>query len=299
MALSDLLLSGVKLVTLVFVVTSMLAMGMSLTIPQIVQPLKHGRLVAGSLLANFLFAPLFAYAITRVIPLERPLQTALIVVSTAAGAPFLPKLVQVARGNLAFGVGLMVLLTVITVGYMPLVVPLLLPGASANASDIASSLFTLMLLPLAAGLVIRWRLPLIAARWRGVMNTSSSVAVVALLVLNLVLNFSSLIRLVASGSILAILLFIAGCLATGYAVGGREPTIRSVTGLGAAQRNISASLVVTAQNFAGNDSFSLTMVIAFLLLVTLLPAGKWMSRRRPAEAVAEAVADAAPAAQVE
>jgi hypothetical protein len=45
-----------------------------------------------------------------VIPLEQSLRTGLIVLATAAGAPFLPKLVQGANGNVAFGVGLMVLL---------------------------------------------------------------------------------------------------------------------------------------------------------------------------------------------
>jgi len=60
---------------------------------------------------------------------------------TAAGAPFLPKLAQIAKGNLAFGVGLMVLLMVVTVGYLPLVLPILLPGVSVNPAEIARSLF--------------------------------------------------------------------------------------------------------------------------------------------------------------
>ncbi len=52
-------LSGV-----LFVVTSMLAMGMSLTMAQIIQPLKNARLVILALLANFVLVPLLAYAIT-------------------------------------------------------------------------------------------------------------------------------------------------------------------------------------------------------------------------------------------
>ena len=50
--------------------------------------------------------------------------------STAAGAPFLPKLTELAKGNLPFAVGIMVLLAVGTVGYLPLVLPLLLPGSA-------------------------------------------------------------------------------------------------------------------------------------------------------------------------
>jgi len=61
--------------------------------------------------------------------------------------PFLPKRAQIARGNLAFAVALMVLLMVITVGYLPLVLPLLLPGVSVNPAKIARSLILLMLLP--------------------------------------------------------------------------------------------------------------------------------------------------------
>ena len=51
---------------LLFVVTSMLAMGLSLTVPQIMQPLRNMRLVMLALVANFVLVPLLAYAITPV-----------------------------------------------------------------------------------------------------------------------------------------------------------------------------------------------------------------------------------------
>jgi predicted Na+-dependent transporter len=283
-SLNDVLLAVAKLVTLVFVLSSMLGMGMSLTVPQIVQPLKNARLVLLALLANFLLAPLLAYAITRVIPLEESLQIALLVVGTAAGAPFLPKLAQFARGNLAFAVALMVLLMVASIVYMPIVVPLLVPGASANPWDMARSLVTLLLIPLAVGLLIRWRSPAAAARWRGPMNKISSAAVVVLLFLGLWLNVPNFIRLIGTGQIVALFLFIAGCLSIGYICGGRDPRNRSVVGLGTAQRDMSASLVVAAQSFAGTDAFSIVLVIAILLLLILLPAAKWMSRRGQAPA---------------
>ena len=49
----------------------------------------------------------------------------------------------------------MVLLMVVTVGYLPLVLPVLLPGVSVNPAEIASSLFLLMLLPLAVALFVK------------------------------------------------------------------------------------------------------------------------------------------------
>jgi BASS family bile acid:Na+ symporter len=61
----------------------------------------------------------------------------LILLVTAAGAPFLPKLTEVAKGNVAFSVGLMVLLMVVTIIYLPIMLPLLLDEVEVSPWDIA------------------------------------------------------------------------------------------------------------------------------------------------------------------
>jgi predicted Na+-dependent transporter len=263
-----------KIALLLFVLTSMLAMGLSLTIPMIIQPLKNVKLVVLALLANFVLVPLLAFVITLIIPLEASLKTGLIVLSTAAGAPFLPKLVQGAKGNVAFGVGLMVLLMVVTIIYMPLVLPLLLPGVSVNPWDIAKSLIVLMLVPLAIGLLIKSLSPDTATEYQPVMTKVSSVAMLVLLVVGLGLNVSNLIELIGTGGLIALLLFIIGSLVIGLVLGGRELGVRNVMGLGTAQRNVSAALVVTAQNFAGTQTLPFVLVGAILLLLILLPTAK-------------------------
>src|SRR5512134_2755290 len=96
-----------NLSTVVFVVTSMLAMGLSLTVAQIVTPLRNPRLVIAALAANFILAPVLAYAIGSLLALSDGLMFGLLLVSTAAGAPFLPRLAQLAKGDVAFAVGLM------------------------------------------------------------------------------------------------------------------------------------------------------------------------------------------------
>lgn len=59
-----------QLAGLVFVVGSMLAMGLSLTVPQIIQPLKNARLVILALVANFILVPALAYGLTAIIPVS-------------------------------------------------------------------------------------------------------------------------------------------------------------------------------------------------------------------------------------
>ena len=150
--MSEVLATLVQLSALVFVLSSMLAMGLSLTIPEIIAPLKNVRLVLIALTLNFVAAPLLAWGVQAVVNLDQDLYTGLALIATAAGAPFLPKLAQAAKGDVAFSVGLMTLLMVLTVVYMPVVLPLFLADVEVNAGDIASSLIAMMLVPLPIGL---------------------------------------------------------------------------------------------------------------------------------------------------
>ncbi|MFN8378238.1 MAG: bile acid:sodium symporter [Anaerolineae bacterium] len=279
MTAQDLFVALAQIAGLLFIVTSMLAMGMSLTVPQIVAPLKNVRLVVLALLANFVLVPLLAYVIKALIPLDQSLQIGLIVLATAAGAPFLPKLVQGAKGSVAFSVGLMVLLMVGTIIYMPIVLPLLLPGVSVNPWDIAKSLIVLMLVPLALGLLFKSHSSEDAAHWQPVMNRISSLALLILLIVGLGLNVSNIIDLIGSNGLLALILFIVGSLLIGYLLGGRDPSVNSVMGLGTAQRNVSAAILVSAMNFPGTMTLPFVLVAAILLLLVLLPTAKRLGAR--------------------
>jgi BASS family bile acid:Na+ symporter len=265
---------------LVFVVSSMLAMGLSLTVSEIVEPLKSVRLVIVSLAANFIAVPLLAWVIIELLSLDEGLAIGLTLMATAAGAPFLPKLAAAARGSAAFSVGLMVLLMVLTVVYMPLVLPLLLNDVEVNAWDIASSLIFLMLLPLGIGLLVRARYEGMAKGLQPLMAQTSTVAIALLLVTGVIVNFDGIIELIGTGGFIAIILFLGIALVIGYLGGGSDPAVRSVLGLGTAQRNLSAALVVAGQNFADTPEVLTFIIVAGIVgLVILMPAAGEIGRR--------------------
>jgi predicted Na+-dependent transporter len=278
MNMSDVLETLAQLSVLVFVIASMLAMGLSLTIPQITAPLKNARLVILAVVANFILVPALAYLITLLFSLDDSVEIGLILLSTAAGAPFLPKLAEVAKGNIAFSVGLMVLLMLVTIIYLPLVLPLLLGDVEVNPWEIARSLIVMMLIPLAVGLFIKARYDDTAAKMQPTFSMASNIALLTLAVLGLVLNFSSMIDLVGSMGILAGIIFIIVAAAIGFVLGGSDSGIKNVMGLGAAQRNLSAALVVAAQNFT-SDVITYIMVMGIIGLVILMPAAGELGRR--------------------
>ncbi len=275
----ELLSKVVPLAMLAFVVSSMLAVGVSLTVRQIMAPLRNGKLVSVALLANFVLMPLGALLIARLLRLDEPLEIALLLLGTAAGAPFLPKLAGLAKSDLAFAVGLMVLLMVLTVGYMPLVLPLLLEGVSVDPTKIALSLVLLMLLPLGAGLLVKARFGHVADRIRTPLNRISSLSLVLLIVLLLVTNIRNVISLLGTRGILASILFILVGVAIGWLLGGPAFGTKGVLALGTAQRNIAAALVVGGKNFDDPYVLVMVVVVAVVGLLILMPLARVLGSR--------------------
>jgi predicted Na+-dependent transporter len=274
----------INIATLVFVVSSMLAMGLGLTPTAILGPLRSPLFVLTALGVNFVVVPLLAVGIQAVFDLDDPLYGGLLLIATAAGAPFLPKLAELARADAARAVGLMVLLMTTTVLYMPVVLPMLLPEVTIHPWDIASSLLLLMLLPLAVGLLVRARARRISEKCQPIAARTSTIAIAVLVVVGLAAKWSNVVDLFGTGGLAAIAVFLTGALAAGFLAGGTDSTARSLSGLGDAQRNLSAALVVAAQNFSDTpDTLTFVIVAALVGLVALILTASLFGRRnRPA-----------------
>jgi BASS family bile acid:Na+ symporter len=267
-----------RLAVLVFVVACMVAAGLGLTVRDVAAPLRRGRLVVLALMANFVIAPAVAVGLTRVVPLDLPYAVGLLLLGGAAGAPFLPKLAEAAKGDVAFSVGLMLLLTVGSVAFMPLVLPLMIPGLAADPWPILRPLLVTMLLPLAAGMAVRAKWPAAAARLRPAVVVVSNVSLLIALALLIGLNFTAMLGTFGTGAVAVGVVFVAVSFAAGYALGGPAPATRSVLGLGTGQRNVAAALVVATQNFADPGVVVMLLVTTLAGLVVLLAAARWAGR---------------------
>ena len=268
---------------LIFIITSMLGMGFSLTIPQIMAPLKNRRLVVMSLVANFVLVPILALVIVRIIPLSEGLQIGLILVGFAAGAPFLPKLVQVAKGDMAFTAGLMVLLMVVTIAYLPIVLPFVLTGVQVNPWEIARSLIVLMLIPLAIALFIRARYEEVAKGLIPTMTMAANLSLAAMFIGYFVGYFDETFGVLGTGGILVAILLVVGAVVIGYLLGGTDTDNKKVLALGTGQRNLAAAFAIASSNFASNPEVVLeVMDVAVIgLIILMLIAGELGRRSAP------------------
>ena len=279
MELTELLIKGANASVVVFVVSSTLGVGLSLTVRQFLTPLRNARLIVLALLANFMLTPLAALALWKALQLHEPLGVGLLLCGLAAGAPFLLKLAEFARGDMAFAVGLMVLLMVLTVGYVPLVLPLLLTGTTVDAAKIAQSLIVLMLIPLATGLAVRARRADMAARVRPVVGWVSTVSMVLVVSMTTAGHVNSVLDVFGTFGILAAVIFTALCAIVGWTLGGPRTGTKGVLALGTAQRNTAAAFVVGGQNFSDPTVVVMIAVVMIVEFVMLMPLSRVLARR--------------------
>lgn len=270
--------TAANLAVLAFVVTSMLAAGLGLTVAAVAAPLRRGRLVAGSLLANFAIAPAIAYGLTRVVPLSEAHAAGLILLGGAAGAPFLPRLAAAARGDVAFSVGLMLLLMVGSVAFLPVALPWMIPGVEADPWPLLRPLLVTMLLPIAAGMAARRWAPLKAALARPAVERVATVSMVVAVLLLAGRNAGAMIGTFGSGAAVSAVAFVVLSAAFGFALGGPAWETRSVLGLGTGQRNVAAALVIATQNFTDPGVVVMLLVSTFAGLAVLLAAARVWSQ---------------------
>lgn len=274
--MGDLLHDLQKLSVLVFLVGSMGAMGLALTPAALAAPLRDRRLVLLALALNFLLAPALAWLLTVVLPLDRAHAAGLLLLGGAAGAPFLPRLVETARGDLASAAALMVLLTAGTILFLPFALPLMIPGLSADPWKIARPLLVLIILPLAAGMLIKSRAGAFAARAAPVLATLGNASLLLLFVLLVALNARALLAVIGSGAILATLVFFTALFVFGWMLGGSH---RSVLSLATTARNFGAALAPAENCFDDPKVTVMIIVGAIVCLVVSFAAAGWVQRR--------------------
>jgi predicted Na+-dependent transporter len=270
-----------------FAVSSMLSVGLAYTIGQILSPLREARAVFRALVANFVLVPLLAVGIERVFPMAPPLALGLFLLAGSAGAPSLIKLASAAKSDLALSAGLLVLLVPATVVFLPFYVPLAMAHPSLRGlSYVPSSvvklglpLLSTLILPLGIGVVVKALAPRWVARLVPIGGKVSTVAVVVVIASTFGANLNELLKILRTGAVIAGVLLVLGAFAAGYLLSRRER--RAVLGLGTAQRNVAAAMVLASQDFKDPDVLVMVTACTLAGLFVLFPMAWLLSSQPP------------------
>jgi len=256
--------------------------GLQATPGDVLYLVRRPGLLARSLVAMFVIMPIVALAMVRVFALRPAVEIALAMLSISPIPPLLPGREEKAGGHQSFALGLMVIAGVVSIVTVPLAIDLLgryfVRPFAMPPGAIASLVLKTVVLPLAAGMLVRAILPAAATR---IAKPMGLVATVLLAVGGLALLAGALppaLALVGNGTIVAMAGFVAAGLAVGHAFGGPEPDHRTVLALSTASRHPAIALAIAKANFP--DEPFLGAAIVLFLLVNLLVGIPYQSRRK-------------------
>lgn len=261
--MQELLTNTLPLVALAFLATSMFNVGLDLTVPQIVEPLRNRRLLGRALIASVLLVPVLAAILTRLIPIEHALATGLIVYALSAGTEGGPKFVQLARGNAGLAVALLATLLTITIIAMPMVLSLVVPDAHVDRGALLVKLLVAVAVPIGAGLLLRAHRIEIAERLSKVMHRVTLGLLGVFFAQVVYVNFDAMLAM-QPGAMLAALLYFIIAFGIGYAFGGPRGEDRRALAIMTFVRNAPISMTTATQVFPDEPGV--------LAMVTLLAA---------------------------
>ena len=251
----------------VFLVTSMMSIGMQTKGADARSILASRSLLIRALLANFVVVPVLGVVVTLLLPLQPPVTGALILLACTPGGLSAIQFTSKVKGRASLAAGMLFLLSLLALFVSPLILMLLLPGDVPLVIPYGRALLhfvVLLILPLLAGMLWLARMPESAGKLSKGVALAGVVAFIAFMVAtSSARNAAAVdIGLPAVGSML---LFIVVSMVIGWFMGGPTRETRRILATSTSMRNAILCLVIAESSSPGHAV--LLPLIAFSLLM--------------------------------
>lgn len=279
----------VRLLTVAGLVAMMLSMGLKVQVDEVLASSRKPRQAALGVLANFALVPAATAGLLRWLDPDPMVSVGFLILAVCPGAPVGPPFAAVARGDVPYAVGQMVILAGLSAVLSPVLLGALLTRVVPDSNlridylAIGRSLLVSQMLPLAAGLVVHSRAPRLAERIAKPVTLLANLLLLGAVALVLVSEFETL-ALIRLRGWAGMLLLLSASLVIGWLCGGPGRETRKSLALTTGVRNAAVALVIVSGNFAGTPA--VTAVVAYALVsifatfgcAVLL--GAWPGRRK-------------------
>jgi BASS family bile acid:Na+ symporter len=259
----------VKILTVAGLIAIMLSMGFNVRFEEVVASIRQPRLIFLGLVANFVLVPIVTIVLLYLFNPNPMVTVGFLILAVCPGAPVGPPFAAVAKGNVAYATGLMVILAGISAILSPFLLGLLLAqmvAASELQIDYVAIVATLLvsqLLPLGLGLSFHHSFPLLTRRIVKPVGIVANLLLLSVIALVLIREYESLATIMFRGWIGMLLLLIAS-LCIGWFCAGPDLSSRKSLAVTTAIRNAAVALVIASNNFANTGA--ITAVVAYALV---------------------------------
>ncbi len=275
-----------RLLVLVFLITSMLSIGLQAGIADLRTLSSSRRALLRALAANFVMVPLAGIAIALLLPLGPGARGALVLLACTPGGVSALQFTSKVRGGTILAGAIPALLCVLAVPLSPAMLRLLLPAGENIQVAYGRTLGYIALVivsPLIVGMLVHARAPLVAAKLSRAMALLSVVAFVAVMIVTKAMRKEALASIGAT-AIGAMGLFLMASMAIGWVLGGPAREGRWLLATATSMRNAALCLAL-AQNSPRGEALMAPLIAFSLLMVPpnmLLTVGNLLATRMSA-----------------
>ncbi len=235
-------------------------------------------LVLRGLVANFVVVPFVFALVLQGLPLGSDVIIGLLVLAAVPVASAAPPFVGLAKGDLPYAVGLMLIVAFLCVPITPLILALCLPPSEAGLEidlwKIIQTLLTAQLIPLSVGMTIQH----VRQRWaEKLLQFVPKLALIGIVLSLTLIAAMQAQQIVGLGVLphLAALLSILVCLLIGNVMmKGAAAEMRRSLAISTAIRNVAVALLIVGTNFPGTSAVTIVFVFGILSLIVSLIYGK-------------------------
>ena len=259
-----------KPLVLVFTVSHLATMGLRARMPEVVAVVKNKKVLALIFVWGWVLGPALGLLIAWVLPLAEPYVICVLIASLASCGPFLPMVVEKARGDVNFAGAFVPLVAAATVVFMPLMGPLLIKGVTISPGALAKPLFLTLLVPLMIGAATRHYAETVATKVLPAVSGLAKLATLLLVAVCFVLYGRAMLDTAGSFALLSCTIFMVAKGLITYRFGfGLKQNQRSVMSLGMVTRNGSVVLIA-AVAIPNVEPILITYIIMYILWSVVL-----------------------------
>jgi len=270
-------------VILISVIFMMLGVGLKTPLREVLDVARRIGLVMRGVLANFVIVPVLVCLSLIWLPLDPDVKLGILLMAAAPIAPMVPPFVDMAKGDVAYSVGLMIIVALLSVVLTPLILGLAIPESvgdvALNPLEIVKTLLIAQLIPIGLGMAIRSRSP----RWSerllqfvpkvGQYGLILGVGLIMVSQAAQILSISLLAHLVIPLWVVAFL-FIGDWML----VGETAPRRRALA-VATAIRNVPLAFLIAGQSFPGTVVAPVTLLMSAYVMIFSIAYGRLMERR--------------------
>jgi BASS family bile acid:Na+ symporter len=256
----------------VMILALVTGLGLSLTLRQILAPLRRVWVLVATVIANSVLMPLVGIGVCHALPLSTESRVGVELAVMAAAGPVGMKAAQLSkRADMAMALSFTIALQVVNIVAAPLWAKQIVTGATVDPWTIVKDLLLLVLAPLVVGQVLRARHAEHAAGWQAGLEKISNLALLVAIAVGLAVNWKLFTSAIGSWVIVASVIIVIVCMVLGWLAGRVGDSHAAITiAMVAGMRFTPVGLIVIA-TVLHNDGAYLIPALIFSLVCTVVP----------------------------